>query len=121
MGDEQQRGVAAAPAAKLGVVERGDDGLAGPGRGDDEVRVAALALALDRERVEHSLLVRVGADIEVGERDRRRLTERAAVVLPQRSREVVAVDGGVVSLEMLGVPVALERRLDAADQVRGVN
>ena len=121
VGDEQQREVLAGPGAELAVVERGNDGLAGPGRRDDEVAMTVVPFALGRQRVEHPLLMRVRADIEVGERDRRALAERASVVLAQRLRKLVAVDVRVVVLEVLGRPVALERHPDAIDDVRSVD
>jgi len=63
--DEEQGG---APAAVelAGVVEGGGPGLAGAGRGDDEVAgVAAVPLGL--QRVEHAALVRLGLGVEVEE------------------------------------------------------
>ena len=81
--DEQQRQVACR-SRQLPVVERGDDGLARTCRRDDEVAMTVMALPLDRQRLEHPLLVRVRPDIEVRERDRRGLAERAPVVLAQR-------------------------------------
>ncbi len=67
MGDEQQREILARLREQLLVVERGNHGLAGPGRRDHEVAVPAVTLPFQRERVEHPLLVRVGAHIEVRE------------------------------------------------------
>ena len=63
--------------------------------------MAIMALALDRQRLEHPLLMRVRPDVEVGERDRRGLAERAPIVLAQRTLQLVAVDGRVVRLEVL--------------------
>ena len=57
---------------KLPVVERRDDGLPGPSRRDDEVAMASVTLALDRQPLEHPLLVRIRVNVEADERDARR-------------------------------------------------
>ncbi len=79
--DEQEGEVGARAREQLLVVERGDHGLAGPGRRDHEVAVPPVALAFERERVEHPLLVRVGAHVEARNLHGGGLTERPAVVL----------------------------------------
>ena len=121
MRDEQQRQVATSLREQLPVVQRGDHGLAGAGRSDHEIAMTVMAVTLDRQGLEHPLLMRVGPDIKVGERDRRGLAERAAIVLAQRDRQFVAIDGRVVRLEVLRGPVALERHADAVDDVRRVH
>lgn len=50
------------------VVERGDHGLARPGGGDHEVAVPMVDDALHLERVQHVLLMRIGAHVEAGQR-----------------------------------------------------
>ena len=75
VGDEQQREVPAGALAQLPVVQRRHHGLAGPCRGDDQVAVAVVALPLDLQLFEHSLLVRIGVNVEADERDAR-LAER---------------------------------------------
>ena len=100
MRNEQQRQVAM-PVDELPVIERSDDGLACPGRSNHEISVTVVPLALDRERVQHSLLVWVRPHVKAGEGDRRGLPERAAVEFPQRLLQLFAVDVRVVGLEVL--------------------
>ena len=76
VGDEQQAGPVEL-GAEVAVVERGDDGLAGAGGGDDEVVGVALA-ALDLEPFEDLALERVGLDLERRE-DASRLIQRPPV------------------------------------------
>lgn len=76
---------------------------------------------LNRQRLEHALLVRVRSDVKVRERDGGGLTEGSPVVLAQRLHELVAVDLGVVGLEVLGCPVALEGHPHSVDHVRGIH
>ena len=45
--EQQRRSVAGVGLHRPPVVERGDDRLAGPGRGDDQVAVAVVDVALD--------------------------------------------------------------------------
>ncbi|HYZ27755.1 MAG TPA: hypothetical protein VE570_01770 [Thermoleophilaceae bacterium] len=80
-----------------------------------------MPIALDRERVEHALLMRIGPDVEVRERDRRRFSQRTAIVFLERTSELLAVEGRVVGLEMLRCPVALKRHSHARDHVLGVH
>ena len=120
VGDEQQ-GQIAVPFDELAVVECSDDGLPGARRGDDEVAVPIVALALDHERVEHALLMRVRPHVKAGERDRRCLAERALVVLVKCPLQLLAVDGRVVELEVLRRPMALEHHPHAVDDMRGVH
>ncbi len=54
MGNEEQR---AAASSKLAVVKRRYDGLSGTSRGDNEIAVPSVAIPLNRERFEHSLLI----------------------------------------------------------------
>ena len=121
VGDEEEREAPARGLAEGAVVERGDDGLAGAGRRDDEVAVAVVAVALDRQRVEHPLLVGVGTHVEVGEVDRGRGSDRAAIVFAQRARQLLAVALRVIGHEMLGLPVARERHPHPVDDVAGVD
>lgn len=121
VGDEEEREAPARRLAEGAVVERGDHGLAGPRRRDDEVAVAVVAVALDHQGVEHPLLVRVGPHIEVGEVDRGCGSDRAPIVFAQGARQLVAVALGVVGDEVLGLPVAGERHPDPVDHVAGVD
>ncbi len=66
MGNEQQRQVAM-PVDKLPVIERSDDSLACPGRGNHEISVTVVPLALDCQRVQHPLLVWVRPHVKTRE------------------------------------------------------
>src|SRR5581483_10358474 len=77
MRDEEQREWTL--FSEAAIVERGDDGLARAGRGDDEVPPAIVRVAFDFELIEHRLLVRARLDLESGEGEgRRRAVVRAA-------------------------------------------
>src|SRR5262249_25021917 len=108
MRDEQEREVAML-LAQPRVVERGDDGLAGARRGDDEVLHVAVG-ELDRERIEHGLLVGGWTELD-GSRER-----VAALVAPAAGlREPLAI----IRLELVVLPVLFER-LDELPQDRVV-
>ena len=55
-----------------------------------------MTIPLDRQRLQHPLLMRIRPNIEVGKRDRRRLTERAAVVLAQSLSANAAIPDALV-------------------------
>jgi hypothetical protein len=67
MSHEQQRQVATTLFDELPVIQRSDHGLACSGRGHDEIAVTVMAVALNRQCLEHPLLMRVWPNIEVGE------------------------------------------------------
>src|SRR5689334_24365194 len=91
MGNEQE-GELSVPVDQLAVIEGSDDRLARSGRCDNEVAMSIVTVPFDHQRFEHSLLVGVRTDLEIGEGDRRELAERSTVVLLQRSLEFVPVD-----------------------------
>jgi hypothetical protein len=120
VGDEEEREAPPRHLAEGAVVERRDDGLAGPRRRNDKVPVTVVSVALDHQGIEHPLLVRIGTHIEVGEVDLRR-PDRAPIVFAQGARQLVAVSLGVIGDEVLGLPVAGERHPDPVDHMAGVD
>ncbi len=88
-------------AAELSIVEGCNDRLPGACSSDNEVGVTIVPLPLHPECLEHPLLMWIGPDVEIGKRDCRRLTERAAIVLAERLSQLVPVYLGVVGLEVL--------------------
>src|ERR1019366_8774185 len=104
MRNEQEREIRI-PVKKLPIVEGRDDGLSGSRRRDDEVAVAVMPIALDHQRVEHSLLVRIWPNVQIGEGDRRGLPQRPPIVISQSQRQLLPVDRWVVRVEMLRRPV----------------
>ena len=118
---EEEREVATALLEELPVVQRGNHSFPCAGRSDDEVPVAVVTIALDRQGFQHPLLMRVRPHVEVGKRDRRCLTERAAIVLAERELQLLTVDRGVVRLEVLRRPVTLEGHSNPIDDMRGIH
>src|SRR5690349_11166164 len=101
MGDKQKRWPGPAGGIReLLVVERGHYGLSSARRGDDQVAMSIMTFALEPERVQHALLVWIGAHIEVREGDGRALAQRPTIVLAQRSPQLLTVHGRVVQLEV---------------------
>jgi hypothetical protein len=116
---EQHREITARPLPQLPVVQCRHHGLAGPGGRHDEVAMAIVTLALDHQPLEHSLLVRIGMDIEPDERDAR--ASVAVSVSAQRAIEPLPAGGWVVPLEMLGRPVGLKHRAHPFDHILRVD
>jgi hypothetical protein len=64
--DEQEQQVTVA-VDELSIIERCHYSLPGPGRRDHQVSVTIVALALNRERLQHSLLVWVRSHVKMRE------------------------------------------------------
>jgi hypothetical protein len=117
MRDEQETRLAALLLAQALVVERRDDGLAGAGRGDDQVARAAVA-AFGGEAVEHRLLVGLRLQVEPGGGGNGfgvralGLLQRAAQL--QAMRVVVRIE----ALEFRIVPERLEMCFGGGEEVR---
>lgn len=69
MGNEQQAEIATMRLAQSPVVQRSDDGLAGPGGGDDKVPMPSQKLTLGVELLQHFSLVGLGLHFQAGQGD----------------------------------------------------
>ena len=120
VGDEQQARRGAGALGEPRIVEGGDDRLARPGGGDDEVAPAAVDLALHREVVENLLLVGERADGE--ERGEDAFPAAAGALGAKGAAEAIAVRlvVGIVRLELGIVPEAGEGAAELVDDLREV-
>ena len=64
MRDEEQVRLASELVAEAAIVERRHHGLACAGRGDEQVPVAAVAIALGLQLLEHARLMRLGTHVK---------------------------------------------------------
>ena len=107
MRDEQQSRAREA-ISKPRVVDRGHDGLACAGRGDEQVAMVP-TLARERDLLEQALLERFGPKLDRTEEDHEVRPRRAVSAANCR---------GVIRHEIAAVPIALEHRRDLVDDVR---
>ena len=119
MRDEQQREVATVDVAgESAVVQGRDDGLAGPGRRDDQISVTIVDGSFGVELFEHFGLIGLGVHLKTGQGDGKPVTRATPRRRFERRAEPDAILARSVELEFPVLPIGVERGSKLLEEVR---